>query len=107
MVNYKSDKEVMEYFKPYTERKGSIYENLVTLYKPHKDVLSVRCDVISAFDSKSEMEKVKGYLRRNGFHSNNCGTYSRYKDEKGKVVGPYEWMALHMDLYNFMRGIMY
>jgi hypothetical protein len=96
--NFKSDKEVMEYFKPYTERKGSIYDNLVTIYKPHKDVLSVRCDVISAFDSKNEMEKVKGYLRRNGFHSNNCGTYSRYKDKKGKVIGPYEWKALHMDL---------
>lgn len=105
MKNYKSDKEVMEYFKPYTKRKGSIYENLVTLYKPHKDVLSVRCDVISAFDSKNEMEKVKGYLRRNGFHTNNNGTYTRYKNGKGKVIDPYEWKILHIDLLNVMGDI--
>ena len=106
MNKFKTDKEVMEYLKPYTERSGSLYDKLITIYKPHKTVLSIRCDVISAFDSKNEMEKVKGYLRRNGFHSNNNGTYSRYKTEKGKIVDRYEWMIFNMHLINLLKDIL-
>ena len=105
MDKFKTDKEVKQYLKPYTERDGSLYDKLITVYKPHKDVLSVRCDVISAFESKGEMLKVKGYLRRNGFHSNGWGTYSRYKTDKGKIIGPYEWKASHIEMMFLLENI--
>ena len=69
----RTNKEVIEHLKPYTEMKGQFLNTLVEII-PHKHHLSIRLDFRSAFDYMEKpytnKEGLRSYLRYNGFKFN-------------------------------------
>lgn len=69
----RTNKEVIEHLKPYTEMKGQFLNTLVEVI-PHKFHLSIRLDFRTAFEDfkkpLTNKEGIKSYLRYNGFKFN-------------------------------------
>jgi hypothetical protein len=79
----KTNKEILEYLKPYTEMEGIYLKTKVVIDEkvrgPLYDYMVVQVDIQSAwrnpnnYNDKGKGESIKSYLRRNGF------TYNEYQ----------------------------
>ena len=73
--NPKSNKEVLEYLKPYTEMEGTYLDTLVEVDERVRnilyDIMVVRIDIKSAWEgiggTDTRHQTIKQYLKKNGF----------------------------------------
>ena len=65
----KSDDEVLNYLNPYINKPGIVLEFLIVIEQQFEHIL-VDVDVKSAFDSRTDSNRIKKYLKRNGFKYN-------------------------------------
>jgi uncharacterized metal-binding protein len=82
--NNKSINNVLLYLHPYLDKKGVHTRNLVEL-SLSDNYLYVELDIPSAFPGeKSERDRIKNFLRRNGFeyYSIGCSVKSITNDDK-------------------------
>ena len=90
--NRKTDQEVLDYLKPYQDSTGVFLKNQVTVEIGFGHI-SVDVDVKSGFDNPNESNRIKKFLKRNGFIRNYGMGFVRALNDKDTNI----------DLYNVRK----
>ena len=78
----KTNKEILDYLKPYTEMDGICQSTKVLVYEKYNNQLIVQIDIRASFDELpngvAKADAIKGMLRSNGFtYHYHTGSYNR------------------------------
>ena len=65
----KSDEDILKYLNPYTNKLGIILESPIIIEQNFGHI-SVKIDIKSAFNNSTDSNRIKKYLKRNGFEYN-------------------------------------